>query len=298
MTNPLDTAELLAFAKIVEAKSVSRAAFELGVPRATVSRRLARLEARLKVRLLRRTSRSLVLTSAGEELYRHTQVVFDALEQAEARVRRRDDSVRGELRVSALPLLTDGFPEMLIAFARRYPDVRLQVHLSMQTVDLARGEYDVAIRGARELQPGLVARTLSREPLVGVASPAYLAEMGTPRSLQELAQHRCLLGFVRGEVPQTHWTTAKGKVRVNGTFFSNDTTLLCAAAVEGHGIALLPTLVVRASLKTGALVRVLPTVLHAKSQLAVVYLERQFLPPQVRAFVESAVAWAKQRLDD
>src|SRR5512144_730986 len=106
MTDPLETAELLAFSKTVDARSLSRAAVELGVPRATVSRRLARLEERLGARLLRRTTRSLVLTDAGEVLFRHAQIVLAAVGDAEASVRRTDDAIRGDLRVSVPPMTT------------------------------------------------------------------------------------------------------------------------------------------------------------------------------------------------
>ena len=88
MKDPLENAELLAFAKIVDAKSLTRAAAELGIPRATIGKRLARLEQRLKVRLLRRTTRSLALTDAGETFYRQARIVLDAVSQAEASIRR------------------------------------------------------------------------------------------------------------------------------------------------------------------------------------------------------------------
>ena len=113
MTDPVETAELLAFSRTVDARSLSRAAAELGVPRATISRRLARLEARLGARLLRRTTRSLVLTDAGEALYRHARIVLDAVSQAEASVRRTDEAVRGELRVSVPPMMQPAFLALL-----------------------------------------------------------------------------------------------------------------------------------------------------------------------------------------
>src|SRR5262245_37870251 len=140
MTEPLETAELLAFSKAVDARSLSRAASELGVPRATLSRRLARLERRIGARLLRRSTRSLLLTDAGEALYRHARIVLDAVEQAEASVRQTDQAVRGDLRVS-VPPMDGGLHEMLCAFAERYPEVRLQVHFSTQLVDLRRDGY-------------------------------------------------------------------------------------------------------------------------------------------------------------
>lgn len=293
MTDPLETSELLAFAKTVESKSLSAAAAALQVPRATISRRLARLEERLAARLLKRTTRSLVLTDAGEALYRHARIVLDAVQHAEASVRRTDDAIRGDLRVSAPPMMSHSFNAMICDFARRYPEVRLQIHLSTQIVDLARGDYDVALRASDQLQPGLVARTLLRDSIIAVASPAYLADKGVPRTRRELRNHRCLMGFARGEVPQTHWTFAGGKLHVDGAFFSNDLPLLRVAALNGLGIALLPGMLVRAHIDAGKLVQVLPGVLETKSRLAVVYPEREFVPAQVRAFVDAVAAWAE-----
>src|SRR5689334_8777524 len=128
MREPVETAELLAFAKTVEAGSLSRAAIELGLPRATLSRRLARLERRLGARLLRRTTRSLVLTDAGEALHRHARIVLDAVAQAESSVRRTDDAVRGDLRVSVPP--DPRFHEIVCEFAAGHPEVRLQIDFS------------------------------------------------------------------------------------------------------------------------------------------------------------------------
>ncbi|HVZ34573.1 MAG TPA: LysR family transcriptional regulator, partial [Polyangiaceae bacterium] len=186
MTDPLETAELLAFAQTVDAKSLSRAASELGVPRATISRRLQRLEERLGTRLIRRSTRSLLLTDSGEALYRHARIVLAAVERAEASVRQTDQAVRGELRVSVPPMLGESFHELMIGFSERYPEVKLEVHASSAIVDLRRDGYDVAIRAASEIEPGLIARTLARAPVVACAAPAYLERHGTPRSRREL----------------------------------------------------------------------------------------------------------------
>lgn len=293
MPEPIETAEMMAFTKAIEAKSLSRAAAELGVPRATLSRRLARLEETLGVRLLRRTTRSLALTDAGDAFYRHARIALDAVTQAEASVRTLGSSVRGSLRVSVPPLDDPSFFAMIGGFARRYPDVLLHVHFATQHVDLMQGGYDVAIRASSALEPGLVARTLARGELLAVASPAYLAEHGTPRSRRDLPHHRCLLGFARGELPQTHWPLASGgKLRVAGAFFSNDISMLTDAALQGLGIALLPRMVLERHLETGALVHVLPGVLHGETRVSLVYPERELMPPQVRAFVETVLAWA------
>jgi DNA-binding transcriptional LysR family regulator len=297
MPDPVETAELAAFVQTVDARSLSRAAAELGLPRATLSRRLARLEQRLGARLLRRTTRSLALTDAGESFNRHARIVLEAVAQAEASVREVDDAVRGSLRVSVPPIVTASFRAMLCGFAERYPDVRLQVHFTSRIVDLRRDGYDVALRASSEIEPGLIARPLSREPMLAVASPAYLAAHGVPRSRRDLARHRCLMGFARGELPQSHWTFHGGsKVHLEGVFFSNELDLLCDAALRGLGIAFLPLMVTHAALESGALVAVLPETLYAEALIAVVYPEREFVPPAVRAFVDTVVAWAPGEL--
>lgn len=292
MNEPLETAELLAFAKTVEARSLSRAAAELGVPRATVSRRLARLEERLGARLLRRTTRSLALTDAGEALHRHARIVLDAVHHAEASVRRTDDAIRGELRISVPPMIGTSFGALICDFARRYPEVRLHVHSTTQYADLQRGGYDVALRASTALEPGLVARTLARSSVAAVASPAYLEAHGTPRTRGDLRRHRCLMAFARGELPQTHWPSSGGSFVVDGSLFSNDIRLLCDAALDGLGIAVLPRMLVGPHLESGALVHVLPDAIRAETQLSVVYKEREFMPPQLRAFIDALVAWA------
>ena len=296
MTAPVENAELLAFAKTVEAKSLSRAAAELGVPRATIGRRLARLEERLGARLLRRTTRSLTLTDAGDTFYRHARIVLDAVADAEASIRRTDAAIRGDLRVSVPPMgRTDtdsSFFAMITTFAREHPGVRLQVHFSTRHVDLRRDGYDVALRAGTTIEPGLVARTLARVKVVAVASPGYLAEKGTPRRRSDLKKHRCLMGFARGELPQTHWRIAGAMVHVEGMFFSNEIHLLRDAALGGLGIAFLPSMILERHLESGELVQVLPGVAEADSRLAVVYLERELVTAQVRAFVDAVVAWS------
>jgi DNA-binding transcriptional LysR family regulator len=298
MVDAIETSELLAFTRTVEAKSLSRAAAELGAPRATIGRRLARLEERLGVRLLRRTTRALALTDAGDAFYRHARIVLDAVEQAEASVRKSDKVVRGTLRVATPPMMDPSFNALVCDFARAYPEVRIHIDASSRLVDLLREGYDVALRAATELEPGLVARTLARTPLIAVAAPAYLAANGTPRKTRDLRAHRCLLGFMRGGLPQTHWPKAGGgKISVEGSFVSNDISLLMDAAARGLGIAVLPALLVEPLLERGALVRVLPELIHAESRVAVVYQEKELMPPQVRAFIDVLVAWAPTGLN-
>lgn len=297
MSDPVETSELVAFTKTISAKSLSRAAAELRVPRATVSRRLARLEERLGARLLRRTTRSIALTEVGEAFYRQACIALEAVRLAEQTVRMTDDLVRGDLRVSVPPLMSESFHAMLCNFAGRHPELRVHVHTSNQLVDIVQGGYDVALRASSHIQPGLIARTLFRDAMIAVAAPAYLAAHGTPRTVRDLRAHRCLLGFARGELAETHWPLVSGgKLHVDGAFFSNDIALLRDAALNGLGIALLPRGLVTSDLEGDTLVPVLADVVGTEMQIALVYPERTFLPPQVRLFIDAVAAWVSLEL--
>ena len=294
MRDPVETAELLAFIRIVDAKSLSRAAAELALPRATLTRRLARLEERLGVRLLRRTTRSLAVTEAGEAFYRQARVALEAVKHAEASVQpQTGEAIRGDLRVSAPPVTDETLYAMIVAFAAKYPNVRVQVEFTSRVVDLRREGYDVALRATDRLEPGLIARTLRRAERIGVASPAYLREHGTPTSAKQLRGHRCLTGFARGELPQVTWRVGNREVHVESALSSNDPQMLVEAALAGLGIALVPQILVDEHVAAGTLVRVLPNVLRDASILAVVYAERELQPPHVRAFIEAMLEWSK-----
>lgn len=290
---PLETAELLAFTRTVDAKSLSRAAVELRVPRATLGRRLARLEERLGVRLLRRTTRSLVLTPPGEVFYRHASSVLESISRAEESVRSSEPVMRGDLRVSVPPLVSESFSQLVVEFALRYPEVRVHVDFSTRHVDLVREGYDVALRATSKLGPGLIARTVARHKMLAVASPEYLARNGTPKTLKDLARHRCLSGFARGELAESTWKAKRGAVRIDPALSSNQLSLLRDAVLGGAGIAVLPEPLVATALRQGDLVRVLPRFLESENSVSVVYVERDLLPAHVRAFVDVLVTWAQ-----
>lgn len=294
MHEPPETSELQTFATAVAAGSLSRAARELGVPRPTVSRRLQRLEEKLGVRLLRRTTRAMALTDAGELLYARTRIVLAAVRDAVASVQKSDDVARGLLRVSVPPLGGSGIGPMIAGFLGQHPGVRIELYASTAHVDLVADGYDVAIRATSELPAGLIARNLARTRIVGVASPAYLARAGAPRRTTELSKHACLAGFTRGTHPATEWPLVRGgTVRIDATLATNDIGVLCDAARAGLGIALLPLLMVYDDLASGALVAVLPEVLGTETRVAVVYADREFVAPALRAFIDAVIGWAR-----
>lgn len=297
MPSDVEIAELIAFATIVDAKSLSRAAAVLGQPRATLGRRLARLEKNLGVRLLRRTTRSLALTDAGQAFYRHARIAIDAVDSAIASVQESSDTLRGDVRVSMPPGPLEGFEKMVGAFMRKHPHVNLHIDRSTRMVDLDRDGYDFALRASISLPPGLIARTVGRTPSIAVASPAYIERYGEPVKVADLARHRCLQGFARGEMPQTTWPLANGRrINVAGVFSSNDLRTLHGLVLAGEGIAFLPVILVGADLHRGKLVHVLAGKIEERHRLAIVYRERELMPPPVRAFIEAMSDWAREQM--
>lgn len=278
---------------VVEGGSLTAAAERLGVPRPTLSRRLSRLEAELGTRLVQRSTRSLSLTEAGQELYRHARPIVDAIETATTSVRARDAVPRGLLRLSMPPGGDALFGQMLAAFLAEHPQVRLEVHSTTRHVDLVAEGFDLAIRAGQTLHPSLVARKLADTHLLPVASPAYLARRGRPAEPADLAEHDCLVGFERGETPQRRWPLRDGgAVPVRGRLACNDLQVLVQACRADMGIALLPDTFVADDLATGRLERVLADEVGIRGQLALVFPERRLMLPRVRAFIDHVVAWS------
>lgn len=288
-----DTLELQALVAVVDAGSLSAGARALDIPRATLSRRLSRLEERLGVRLLHRNTRSLRMSPAGSELYRHARGILSALKDAAQAVQPQDAAPRGLLRVSVPPLNGVGFRSMLLAFAQKYPQVQLEVIATTAHQDLQRDQIDVAWRAGPTLDPGVVARRLHRTKILAAASPDYLKEHGTPEHPSELAEHRCIVGFARGERPRTAWPTLDGdSVRISPALAFNDLVLTFEATLAGLGIALLPELIIQRAIAQGRLQAVLPEHFGVETQVSLVFAERHLMKPALRAFLDHAVAWS------
>ena len=271
------------FVAIVDAGSVSQAARDLGVPRASLSRQLSALESRLGVRLLHRTTRKLTPTRGGEDLYDRARRILDAVCEAEAAVR-QESTPAGLLRISVPPVSGNGqFEQMLLDFVRTYPDIELHVVATTRHVDLVGEDIDVSIRAGRVLDPSLYARRIMSSEVRVMAAPSYLQEHGTP-TLETLSEHVLLRHTDQGRPMRTWPLRRGGQVQISGKLVSNDLSLLRRACMDGMGLALLPE-----AFTDGALVPVLPQV-GATTHVSLVYAERQYQSPRVRAFIDHVVA--------
>ena len=285
--------EMEVFSKVVAAGSLSAAARELGLSPALISRRLAGLEARLGVRLINRTTRSLRLTDEGAGYYDTCTRVLAEIEEADAAVSAGRVEPQGALKV-AMPAsfghqhLAPLIPE----FASRYPQVRLALSLSDRNVNVIEEGFDLAIRIAHLEDSSLAARRLAPNRRVVCASPAYLERHGTPRTPQDLAQHNCLTAndFVM------NWDYKEpdgrpGSVRVSGRYACDNWEVLREWALAGMGVALKSTWDVYRHLEDGSLVSVCPGYTFG-SDVAIyaVYPHRRFLPAKTRVFIEFLAA--------
>ncbi|GAP36475.1 LysR family transcriptional regulator [Piscinibacter sakaiensis] len=265
MSRPLpepSLSQLALFVRLAEAGSLTAAAREQGLTPAAASASLQRLEVVYGQRLVERSTRSMRLTAEGELLREHAARALAELDELRGRLGQRQARLEGEVHL-AVPsdLGREVLSPMLDAFCARHPALRLVWHLSDGYHDLRRERVDLALRYGPLPDSTLVARRLAVGERVPVASPAYLARCGTPRTPQDLAQHNALTMFLGGR-PQQHWTLLRDgqpvQVRVNGNRRADDGGLVRQWAVQGLGIALKSMLDVAADLRAGRLVRLLP----------------------------------------
>ncbi|WP_242525262.1 LysR substrate-binding domain-containing protein [Lysobacter changpingensis] len=289
----LNLNDLVFFVSAVEHGGFAAASRRLALPKSTISKRVAVLEEQLSARLIHRTSRSFTLTELGRDFYEHARGALIEAEAAEAIVRDRQAEPSGTVRISAsVPVAQLQLAACLPRLARLHPKLRLQLDVSDRFVDLPQEGVDIAIRSHFAPLPdsGLVQRRLSEEAVVLVASPAYVSSRSPMRSPDDLAQHD---GVLSGALLTT-WTLfdrsgRRALVAPQAVMVANESTVLIAAAEAGLGIACLPERMCRASIASGALVRVLPDWNAGTVTTTLVMPHRRGLLPGVRATVEFLV---------
>lgn len=283
--------DLLIFARVAEAGSFSRAAERLGLPKSTVSRRIALLEERLGERLMLRTTRRLTLTEFGRLLLDHARQVVAEVEAVQALSEYRQARPSGRLRVSmphdfAGLLLTD----MLAAFAALHPLVSLEVYLSSRRVDLLGENFDLAIRfGDLPDDTLLAARRIAVYPVNLYAAPGYLAEKGEPAEPEDLARFDGLLLLGRNGVG-VPWPLESATRTWQGApperVTANSPGLLIHLARAGAGIAAVPDIFAAPSVQRGELRRVMPAWSLPASTAWAVFPGRRLMPAKTRAFID------------
>ncbi len=287
MSNNIDLNHVAVFVEVVRAGSFTAAAAKLELPKATVSRRVAALEAALGVRLLNRTTRALSLTDPGRRYYDASLGGLAAIDGANRAARGDQDAPGGTVRVS-LPAEDSFLAEAAAAFLERYPDIRLEFVLTDDRLDLIAEQIDVAFRGGELEDSSLIARKVAPGRRILCASPGYLDRVGRPRLLADLEGHDAVIHgrSLTNAIWVLDGPDGVGRVQVQGRLAANSVTFALRAARAGIGIAFLPDAVAAADLDAGRLERVLPDWETASGGLYVVYPSNRHQPAAVRAFVD------------
>ncbi len=280
---------MLVFTKVAELKSFAKAADLLGMSRGMTSRYVTQVEENLGVRLINRTTRHFSMTEAGNTYYQKAMQILALVAETEQAAASDASKPRGTLRIScSVAFGGTQLGEAISTYLQRYPDVRVETILCERVVNIVDEGFDLALRVADDLTPGLIARRLTPIRFVVCASPDYLRRCGTPATPADLAGHECLIfsdSDVAGE-----WRFRRdgvaSTVRVQGAFHGNNGNILCNAAAGGLGIVYQPTFLTHEALRSGRLVRLFSEWETDTFWAYAVYPHRQFLLPKVRSFID------------
>jgi DNA-binding transcriptional LysR family regulator len=290
------------FVAVVETGSLAAAARRTRLTPSAVSKLVARLETRLGAQLLRRTTRSMTVTDAGQTFYERAGAVLAAIRGIEEEVAVGDVEPRGLVRVSASQFFGQGrVAPILVGFQKKFPRVSLDLDLTDRPVDMVGERTDVAVRITAAPPPSFVARRVGSIRRVLCASPAYLKNAPPPRRPGDLDRHSCLL--IGGPSASPYWHFAsdgapRTSARIEPRLRVNSTLALHEAALAGLGIAELPSYLVEADLRARRLVRVLDQFAPTEIGVYVIYPPAALLPARVRALVKYLVPELEKVLRD
>lgn len=277
------------FVRVVEAGSFTAVAAEQRTTQPTISRQVAALEEHLGARLLTRTTRALTLTDDGRAFYEHALRALEAVGEAENAVGRRQAKPTGTLRL-AVPVVLGRLHIVprLPRFLARYPEVAIDLAMGDGFVDLVEQGIDLAIRVGEITDQSLVVRKIGMVRRLTVASPAYLAAKGTPRTPDDLAGHDCIVYTRLATGNRWHFESSDGprSVTVAGRYRVDNSEAVREGVIAGLGVAVIPGFAFAGEVERRE-VRVLLEAYEPKPlPLTAVYPSRRFLPPRVRAMIE------------
>ncbi|MGF6812516.1 LysR family transcriptional activator of dmlA [Paraburkholderia sp. Clong3] len=294
MRDTVQPADLGFFSTLAASGSLSAAARELGLTAAAVSKRLTQMEQRAGVALVNRTTRRMMLTPEGELYLERARRILDEIDELAELLGSAKKTPKGLLRVNA----TLGFGRSHVGpaisrFVARYPQVSVQLQLSVTPPALTDDSFDVCIRFGEPPDTRVVARRLAPNRRLLCAAPSYLAAHGMPLTAHDLTRHNCI-GIRQGDEAYGVWRLTSGRgaarktaaVRIKGTLTTNDGEIAVKWALEGHGILMRAEWDIRQYLTEGSLVQLLPDHDTPNADIFAVYSPRHQMSNRIRAFVE------------
>lgn len=286
----MDFNEAAVFVKVVQAGSFSEAARQLGLPTSTISTRVARLEKRLGVTLLQRTTRRLHLTEAGTVYFHHAAQGLGYMLEAEAAIDEARQQPQGKLKVTAPADLGDSLLAGLVERAQlEFPALELELLLTDRYIDLVADGVDVAIRTGELRDSSLIAKSLGTIRWAVFASRDYLTQSARLELPQDLHTHHCLQFTPMG---RDAWDLSNGHnsitIPLQARTLANSIGVVKSMTENGQGVALLPAFICKPGLTNGNLVHVLPDWQAKPDPVHMVYPRQRFMPPKLRAFIDLA----------
>lgn len=286
--------DILVFMAVVDEGSFVAGGQAMGLTRSAAGKAVNRLEERLGVRLLNRTTRALSLTDEGRVFYDRGLQVLAAVDDAEASVAGRHGTPRGVLRLT----VPDAFGRLVVfpllkKYLEAWPDIQVEVNVTDRPADIVEEGFDLAVRiGEATPDTRLVSRVVAKYRAMLCASPSYIAERGEPLTIDDLAAHDCLIFSSRNRRQSWRflgddgaWVKAQGRSRLR----LDSGEALRNAAVAGLGIAFLPDFLIAEDLAAGRLQQVLPALEAGDVKIVTIYPTRRLLEPRVRRFIDLMV---------
>ncbi|CAN7269593.1 LysR substrate-binding domain-containing protein [Pseudoduganella sp. LjRoot289] len=294
MSNGIQPVELSFIVALASSGSLSAAAREMGITTSAVSKRLAHIESRIGVPLVNRTTRRMSLTAEGDVLLEHARRILGEIDDLDQLLSKSRGTPKGQLRVSA----TLGFGRLHIApaiskYVLRYPEVDVQLQLSVDPPALTDDQFDVCIRFGAPADARVIAKRLAPNRRLLCASPRYLAQHGEPKTPGELRRHNCI-SIRQGDEAYGLWRMFTGResehsaeaVKVRGNLTTNDGEIAVNWALDGHGILMRAGWDIERYLNSGRLVEVLPGYRTPDADIYAVYPQRHQLSARIRTFVD------------
>lgn len=276
------------FARVVDAGGFTAAARQIGLAKSAVSKHIMELERNIGVKLLNRTTRQLSLTEAGNQYYQAcSRIITDAMDATNG-ISGVSAQITGSLRVSCpMSLAHEYFVPVITAFAKRYPELKIELLVDDQTVNMVEEGIDVAIRIGWLADSSLIARKLANSPRLICASPRYLKTHGTPKTPDDLVKHQWIV-FSLLPTPNRQSLKKKGRqqtINVNGRFKTNNALTLRSLLLNGSGIGILSQFLVSDYIRKGKLIHLLPDYDAGAAGVYALYPDKHYKLAKVQTFI-------------
>jgi DNA-binding transcriptional LysR family regulator len=276
------------FVKVVESGGFSAAARTLSISPSMATTHVQSLEDRLGVRLLNRNTRMVSLTEVGQAYYERCLQILAEADDADRVAQALQATPRGVLRVNTSVAVPPFLAPVIAEFVALYPDISLSMTMTDQMVDLVEEGFDLAVRDMPVPDSSLIVRRVATYRFVVCGAPSYFAKRGTPRELDDLAHHNCLIFSRSGWGNEWRFADADGEhsVPVSGNLLANSANALRLAAVHGQGLAMAPGFLFADDIKSGRLIPILTEFSSTEHAINVIYPHRRHLSAKVRSFID------------